>query len=364
MQEKPAVQRIAWMDRARFFAILMVVLCHATEFSYSFDIWFFTHYFTMHSWVERFLGMTLGRLGVPLLLCLTGALMLNRDYSDDEQIRSFYKKHFLRILICIESWIVLYSFYLVWRNGLPFDWRRTLGALTTLTQVPLGHMWYTPMLLGMYLTLPFVARAIRGVSFRVLAPLLLISFFCFSTLPSLNLALQVFGISEQASGLDLGFSGGLYGLYMLMGYAVVHRKVLRRIPTLGLWAGFLACVGLTSAFQYWRYDCGQPYKAWYEFSGIVIAGILLFELFRRSGGREHPQLDRVAAYFSRRSFAIYFLHFPIMDALHELSVHALVSDVSFWQMLFLWSASLLGSLLACWLLERVKWIRKYLLHIS
>ncbi len=363
MREESGVKRIAWMDRARFFAILMVVLCHAVEFGYAFDPWFFRNYFDLSTWIERFLFLTMGRLGVPLLLFLTGTLMLNRDYTTDDQIRAFYKKNYLRIFICVECWIVLYGFYLSWRNALPFDWRGTLLALAALKQVPLGHMWYTPMLLGLYLLLPFAARAVRGVSLRTLGAVCLVSFFCFSAMPTVSLAREISGRSGYESLLDLGFSGGLYGLYVLLGYIAAQRKALRRIPNFALWIGFLSCVALTMAFQYWSYACGQPYKVWYDFSGILIGALLLFELFRRSGARDCPHLDRIAAYFSRRSFAIYFLHFPIMDALHELGVQRWLGP-SRWQTLFFWCASLAGSLFLCWVLEHVKLIRKYLLYIS
>lgn len=362
MLEKADVKRIAWMDRARFFAILMVVLCHAVEFGYAFDPWFFRNYFDLSTWIERFLFLTLGRLGVPLLLFLTGALMLNRDYSADGQIRAFYKKNYLRIFICVECWIVLYGFYLSWRNALPFDWRGTLLSLAALKQVPLGHMWYTPMLLGLYLLLPFAARAIRGLSLKTLGAVCLVSFFCFSALPTLSLAFEIGGRSGYESLLDLSFSGGLYGLYVLLGYIAVHRKAFGHIPTWALRLGLVLCVLGTMAFQYWSYECEQPYKAWYDFSGIFLGSLLLFELYRRSETAVCPRLDRVAAYVSRRSFAIYFLHFPIMDALHELGAQKWLGP-SRWQTLFFWCVSLAGSLLLCRILERVKWIRKYLLYI-
>lgn len=68
-------KRIQSYDMARTFAILCVVLCHSVEFAYS-NI----NYMNLSeiSQVFRIIFFTVGRLGVPIFLFLTGALTLKK----------------------------------------------------------------------------------------------------------------------------------------------------------------------------------------------------------------------------------------------------------------------------------------------
>ena len=86
--------RKIWLDVVRATAILCVVLCHSVEAFYhpvllgqlqvSFPLWN----------IENLL-FTIGRIGVPLFLATTGALMLPRDYPD---VSAFYKKSLLSLI--------------------------------------------------------------------------------------------------------------------------------------------------------------------------------------------------------------------------------------------------------------------------
>lgn len=353
-------RRNTWMDRARAFAILAVVLCHAVEFAFPFrlEMW---NEGTRLSWIVRLTLLSVGRLGVPLFLSLTGALLLNRDYTDEKEISRFYRQRFLRLLMCVECWVLLYAFFLSWYHDLPFDFRRLMSSLVTTSQVQLGHMWYTPMILGMYLTIPFVARALRGLSAKALLPVLLVAFVVFSALPSVNLVLDVLGIVNREMLLDLSFSGGVYGLYLIGGWLIHSRRALEKIPTPAVVVGVLGCFLGTAGFQVWRYAMGWDYKVWYDFAGLMAAGLLLFECFRRT--QNSRALEGISLYLSQRSFAIYFLHFPIQCAVHAWGWHELAGGL-YGQMLFLWVVPLAASLALIELLRPVKPIRRVLLYMN
>ena len=81
-------KRIIWIDYARVFAIICVVICHAAETYYrpillgqaqtGFIQWFLLNFLFMA-----------GRLGVPLFMGITGVLMLGKEWEPF----SFYKKY-------------------------------------------------------------------------------------------------------------------------------------------------------------------------------------------------------------------------------------------------------------------------------
>ena len=103
-------QRIPWLDYSRAITILFVILVHATENLYPMkaDV-----LMTMsgHSSLFAPIAFTLGRMGVPLFLFLTGYLLLDRDY-DISRINRFLRKNWLALFMTTEIWIVLYDVFL------------------------------------------------------------------------------------------------------------------------------------------------------------------------------------------------------------------------------------------------------------
>lgn len=101
--------RKIWLDVVRATAILCVVLCHSVEAFYrpvllgqlqvSFPLWN----------IENLL-FTVGRMGVPLFLATTGALILPRDYPD---VSAFYKKSLLPLFLTTEIWIFFQLHFLL-----------------------------------------------------------------------------------------------------------------------------------------------------------------------------------------------------------------------------------------------------------
>ena len=73
-------RRIKWVDLARSVAITCVVLCHAIEHTYQLTPQALT---TMSdsSKLIALTGFSIGRLGVPLFLFITGYLLLDRQYD-------------------------------------------------------------------------------------------------------------------------------------------------------------------------------------------------------------------------------------------------------------------------------------------
>ncbi len=121
---------------------------------------------------------TLGRMGVPLFLFLTGYLLLDRDY-DISRIYHFWRKNWLALLVTMEIWIILYNVFLRVFHFQHWSTRGLLKDMFFLNQVHMGHMWYMPMIIGLYVYIPFAARALKGISNRALTfPLLFLGGLC------------------------------------------------------------------------------------------------------------------------------------------------------------------------------------------
>ena len=107
MSEKAAKNRIVWIDLIRICAIVLVVLCHATEGIYKLDVDSVLALNTADK-ILVFTCFTIGRLGVPLFLMISGWLLLDRKY-DRQAMKRFWKNSWLHLIACALVWFLLYD---------------------------------------------------------------------------------------------------------------------------------------------------------------------------------------------------------------------------------------------------------------
>ena len=154
-------KRIRWIDLARAFGILTVVLCHCVHEIYRLQL---TYMSSLHRTgrLFGFAAFTAGRLGVPLFLMISGYLLLNRSYTAD-RCRHFFRHNFLRLLACTEIWFLFYHIFLSVTNLQDFSLRDMLLEMLFIKNGSIGHMWYMPVILGVYLLLPAAANALHSL---------------------------------------------------------------------------------------------------------------------------------------------------------------------------------------------------------
>lgn len=111
--------RIVWLDYARAFAILCVVVVHSTESIYPVNV----ETLAILPCVSKLVVIslfTLGRLGVPIFLFISGYLLLDKDY-DDNGIKKFFSHNYGQLLITTEFWILLYGLFNMWYTSSAFN---------------------------------------------------------------------------------------------------------------------------------------------------------------------------------------------------------------------------------------------------
>lgn len=157
---------------------------------------------------------------------LTGYLLLDREY-DLHSTKMFYKKNLLPLVITWEIWVLFYNIFLCFYRHTEFGIKSFLKELLFLKKVDLPHTWYVPMIVGMYLFIPFVSMVLKKIDWKIIVFLLAIVFVCFFVVPSANLlklAQQASTPHQYISQLNLYYSGGTYGLYFVCGYCLKKWK--------------------------------------------------------------------------------------------------------------------------------------------
>ena len=297
-------QRLAWLDLLRAAAVSLVLLCHATEEGiYLLDL----SHVASYSWKARlfaFSSFTAGRLGVPLFLMITGYTLLSRPY-DEEQVCRFWKERCFRLLICTQLWFLLYDLFLKFyiRNDIPA--RIILQDVFFLHKVAMPHVWYMPMILGIYLLVPLAANGLKDLSGKRLCVLALVLFVLLFVYPILCVLFNTLRSENELSPqIQGGFSGGCYGFYLLIGYMIkkgVFQKLTRKQMILAGSFAFSSCV----CFQLWAYSRGYAYNTWYYDPMLLISAASLFLLVSRI---KHVPFAAQIRTLSDGAFGVYSTH--------------------------------------------------------
>lgn len=342
--------RVEWIDFVRAIAILTVLYIHATDgiFIISSDA---IMNFTIYSRIFNFASLFIGRIGVPFFLMITGYLLLDRSY-DDERIRKFWSKNCKNLIIITIIWAIIYAIslqFITVKSG-----QVNFGEAGNLF---FSHMWYMPMIIGMYLSMPFVSAALEKFELETINQATIVFSLLAFLLPFITTVLAMHGIQNVNIQYCLGFSGGVYGIYIILGY-LVKKDYFKKYSSnkLGLLAliSFIICV----LFQYYAFIKSFDFFLWYEFPFILTGSFALFELCSR--------MDKVRAYpfvtfLSKYSFAVFLVHNLFRLPLLPLVVQLPYSEPV--KALILWILLIFFSYLATVIIYRIPRFGKFILYM-
>ena len=190
-------ERIFYYDALRAFAIIAVIICHVDMF-----------FGPLTSQTQVIAQMTfhdIGRIGVPIFLMISGALLLNRDYPD---LGQFLKKRFARIIYPFIFWIILILGQLYLYHYYPsYLWKVFIGEPSI--------TWYFWTLIGIYLFIPVINAFIKEYGEKGIKYFLAIWF--------ITMVLRTFNAYPLWQYFDLNMFAGYIG-YPILGYWLSTKK--------------------------------------------------------------------------------------------------------------------------------------------
>ncbi len=308
-------KRIIKLDIARSFAILCVVLCHCCDNAYYFNQSIKISELGMTSRIFMVATQTIGRLGVPIFLMLSGTLLFKKIINDEKDIIRFYKNNLLPLFIVNEVWVVLYQLFNVFVMKEDFVIDDFIKELLLFKNSPMSNMWYMPMILGVYIGVPFVAVIVKKFPIRIIAPVMGAIFIFSYVVPMLNTISKIYNFRQTyGSDIYIPYMGAAYGLYMLLGYYIYNNRNIR-LKNSALVLISLCSYAITLYVQ--LYSSGSSsyyfYKVWYDFPFLLICSACIFALFCRiDDNRISAAASSIFTYISRISMGIYFVHILII----------------------------------------------------
>ncbi|WP_405277152.1 acyltransferase [Methanobrevibacter sp.] len=342
--------RVEWIDLVRAIAILTVLYIHATDGIYIISSDAILNY-TVFSRVFNFASLFIGRIGVPFFLMITGYLLLDRSY-DDERVRQFWNKSCKGLIIVTVIWAIIYALSL---QAITVGYESVNFAEAG--NLFFSHMWYMPMIIGMYLSMPFVATALERFDSNTIWQATIVFSLLAFLLPFITIVLAMHGIENVNIQYCLGFSGGVYGIYIILGYLVKKGqfKDFDRIKLILIAViSFMICL----FFQYYAFTKGYPFELWYEFPFILTGSFALFELCSRMGKvRAYP----IVLFLSKYSFAVFLVHnifrLPLLPVVVQLPFTEPVKAIILWILLIIFSY------IAVVIIYRIPRFGKYILYM-
>jgi surface polysaccharide O-acyltransferase-like enzyme len=256
-----------------------------------------------------------GRIGVPLFLMISGALLLNHQ----EPYQPFFKKRFSRVFIPLIFWTIVYEFkigaeYLHFHPGASFSeiWQQLKDPFSGPVY---DHLWFLYMIAGMYLVTPLLRKMVGYLNRFDQAYLLLLWVLFNCVLP------LIYHYSDFRLGIWMPVLTP-YLAYYLMGYFLMKNDFGRKqIPL--IWIVF-ALTYLCTVFLVWldtsRQGSIQTFFLGHHSVTIFIQCTCAFILLNHYGIRmsEKHNEKRYNRFklLGRMTFGIYLVH-PLIIELFE-----------------------------------------------
>lgn len=189
-------ERIFYYDFLRAFAIIAVIICHIMIF--------FGPATTLAEKIFQLTIHDIGRMGVPIFLMISGALLLTKDYD----LKTFLKKRFARIIYPFIFWmiLILLTIHLYGGNS-KYLWNIFIGNQSV--------TWYFWTLIGIYLFIPIIRSFIKDHGDEGLKYFLVIWF--------ITIILNTFHSYPVWPYFDLNLFAGYVG-YPILGYYLNTRE--------------------------------------------------------------------------------------------------------------------------------------------
>lgn len=298
------IERIIYFDYLSVFATLGVIMLHVAS-----NKWYEVPINSL-DWKIMSFYAGIVRWCVPIFVMISGALFCNREIT----LKKLFIKYIGRLFIAYLVWSIIY--YIYSNKSFPFS---LTGILTGYY-----HLWYVPMLAGVYLCYPLLKQIAKS---ERLLYFIILSFVIMCFIPSIitftgdfcnvSLYTRINKLNKIIS--DMQLSGVNYGFYFLLGYYVSSVVIFTKrqkfvIYILGIIGAFLTvflnmllCIRTQSLLQHY----------FENFSLNVLLMSLSFFVFFKTISFNNIYLNKIFAWLSKECFIIYLVHALILRILED-----------------------------------------------
>lgn len=343
-------------DILRILACFFVIVIHAAVFDQADN-------YAQQSFDRQaiyFWGI-IARWAVPAFVMLSGMLILPK--ADETSIKRLMIHRVLRMLIVYVAWSCVYSAFnvFVMKNNYAGSTIKTLFDGCFSGEL---HMWYLPMIAGLYLISPLLAILLKNISKKWLIFWLSVMFIFSSLFPliekfDINIISKI--ISTINGYMDVRFLCG-WTFYFVLGYVIKNhnfsKKEIRIVQILfvvGLLFTFFFTIGYSLLF-------GYPFGVLpYEYPNIVFVSVGVFVFFKEKVSKINvgERLSKGIVAVSNLTFGIYLIHVLILKSLYLLGVNIAFCTTAISVPIVSLAAFVISAIII-WLFRKIPVVGKYL----
>lgn len=314
MGDQKGTEHQLYIDVLRVIACFSVIMLHVSAQTW-YDVPVESSAFKISNSYDA-----LFRFGVPIFVMISGALFLAPERK--VEIKKLYRRNILRLAVVYSFWSCLYGL-LDCRDlaALQPGWKDIAKEML----MGRYHLWYLPMLIGIYMLLPVLKSWLTHASRRNIEYFLGL-FFVFQILSETIRALfpsDSVGYVLDLMKPELACS---YVGYFVLGYYLVHIGIPEKYHKLLYAAALFGCVLNVCLGNDLAVRAGEPTGAIYDsyglFTALISVGFFVGVKERFSGKTWNSKAEVIVRELSAATLGIYVMHVGMIEALSAHGIHS------------------------------------------
>lgn len=304
MQPKATPEKIPYLTLAQVISALAVVFLHTNGV--------FCNFSTERWWATSNIIECVFNFAVPVFFMITGVTLIN--YPERYDLKTYFKKRAVKTVLPFVAWTLIGLAYRTLRGAIPVDDITLPYVLRGILQTEIIEIyWFFPPLFSVYLSLPLFAAVPREKRRSVFGYLLAAALVCNVAVPFVVQALHL----NLTWPISVGAVSGY--LILVLGGVWLHENppgAVGRvcIYLLGL-AGLLAHIVGTYRLSMAAGEIVHTYKGYVNLPGLLYSFSVFVFLGRVGPGVMASRLGCLVRAVGKYTFAIYLIHWFVMDAL-------------------------------------------------
>lgn len=297
------------MDLLRILAAFMVIVIHVSAHNFS------DTPTKSIEWLSYNFYDSVVRSAVPIFLMISGAFFLTDRIQSN--IKKLYTKNIFKLVIVFIIWSIIYVIFSLFTDRLTTD--QIISSIIT------GHfhLWYLPVIIGIYIISPFIYRFIKNSDktiFKYFIILFIIACCC-KTISYLEFLPGYDYINLLFDNLPVDIICGFYS-YFILGYFLhnydISKRMTKIIYILAVASIFCCFIGTYILSRYSGYNNPNLMKEFSVFTLFEAIGLFLF--FKNKVFVSKEIFSNRVSNIANCTLGIYIIHMLVMYTLFDLNL--------------------------------------------
>lgn len=305
------------MEKKNYFDLLRTITCVCVIFVHLGATYAVKDFGTLNFWIGNIYD-ALGRIGVPLFVMISGALMLDKNYKYSKEK---LEKHIIRMILFFIFWSVFYC--IIYQIVIPKFTNTPIRIKRIVNDLIVGHfhLWFIYLIIGLYLIVPLLRLWVNDdnkkyIEYFIILSIIFVYIIQYITTIGENFSNSFEKINDIINkNLQLKYIGGYTGYFLLgwylSNYDSKHKNVIYFLGILGLLVSIIGTFILSSM--------ANKSLTLYNNLGInVLAQSVAVFVFIKDKFKEKENENKVVKSISKYSLGIYAMHPAFITVIYKI----------------------------------------------